>query len=113
VTPTPISNTATATSKKSPTTNQDVATAVINSPGNLGYAYLQELHPPLLAQGMSSRRGNEIDEFVTDAVRNNLLRLPLDLASLNLTRGRDVQLPTLNQFRRLNPAALPSLHFME
>ena len=41
-----------------------------------------------IAQGMSSQRGNEIDEFVTDAVRNNLLGLPLDLASLNIKIGR-------------------------
>lgn len=59
-----------------------------------------------VAQGMSSQRGNEIDEFVTDSVRNNLLGLPLDLASLNITRGRDVGLPTLNQFRAQNAATL-------
>ena len=33
--------------------------------------------------------GNEIDEFVVDALRNNLLGLPLDLAALNIARGRD------------------------
>ena len=59
-----------------------------------------------IAQGMSSQRGNEIDEFVTDAVRNNLLGLPLDLASLNITRGRDTGMPTLNQFRKQFSASL-------
>lgn len=52
-----------------------------------------------IAQGMTSQRGNEIDEFVTDGVRNNLLGLPLDLAALNITRGRDIGVPTLNNFR--------------
>ncbi len=59
-----------------------------------------------VAQGMASQRGNEIDEFVTDGVRNNLLGLPLDLASLNIARGRDVGLPSLNEFRSLNSTAL-------
>jgi len=43
--------------------------------------------------------GNEIDEFVTEAVRNNLLGLPLDLAVLNIARGRDTGLPSLNGAR--------------
>ena len=30
--------------------------------------------------GMSDQVGNELDEFVTDTLRNNLLGLPLDLA---------------------------------
>ena len=29
--------------------------------------------------GMSDQVGNELDEFVTDTLRNNLLGLPLDL----------------------------------
>jgi Ca2+-binding RTX toxin-like protein len=44
--------------------------------------------------------GNEIDEFVTEAVRNNLLGLPLDLPVLNLARGRDQGIPPLNEVRR-------------
>ena len=40
-------------------------------------------------QGGTQQVGNEIDEFVTEAVRNNLLGLPLDLAVLNLARGRE------------------------
>jgi hypothetical protein len=99
-----VSATATAISRKASVTNLNVANVVINDPGVAGYDYSPGEASALTAQGMSSQRGNEIDEFVTDAVRNNLLGLPLDLASLNLTRGRDVQLPTLNQFRRLNSA---------
>ena len=31
--------------------------------------------------------GNEIDEFVTEALRNNLLGLPLDLAGRSTSRA--------------------------
>ena len=43
--------------------------------------------------------GNEIDEFVTEALRNNLLGLPLDLPAINIARGRDAGIPTLNAVR--------------
>ena len=42
---------------------------------------------------MTRQVGNEIDEFVTSALRNNLLGLPLDLATINLARGRDTGVP--------------------
>ena len=59
-------------------------------------------------QGGTRQVGNEIDEFVTEAVRNNLLGLPLDLPVLNLSRGRSEGIPPLNSVRRqlyfgLNP----------
>ena len=50
-------------------------------------------------RGVTRQIGNEIDEFVTDAVRNNLLGLPLDLAAINLARGRDTGVPPLNKAR--------------
>jgi hypothetical protein len=53
-----------------------------------------------IVRGLTRQVGNEIDEFVTEAVRNNLLGLPLDLAALNITRGRDTGIPPLNQARR-------------
>ncbi|MEQ9093999.1 MAG: peroxidase family protein, partial [Miltoncostaeaceae bacterium] len=53
-----------------------------------------------IARGMSRQTGNEIDEFVTEALRNNLLGLPLDLATLNLTRARETGVPSLNEARR-------------
>jgi hypothetical protein len=51
-------------------------------------------------QGGTRQVGAEIDEFVTEAVRNRLLGLPLDLAVLNIARGRDAGLPPLNEIRR-------------
>ncbi|RZJ01632.1 MAG: heme peroxidase [Brevundimonas sp.] len=53
-----------------------------------------------IIRGMTRQVGNEIDEFVTSALRNNLLGLPLDLATINLARGRDTGVPTLNEARR-------------
>ena len=52
-----------------------------------------------IVRGMTIERGNEIDEFVTGSLRNNLLGLPLDLATINIARGRDTGMPTLNQAR--------------
>ena len=53
-----------------------------------------------IIRGMTRQLGNEIDEFVTSALRNNLLGLPLDLATINLARGRDTGVPSLNDARR-------------
>ena len=53
-----------------------------------------------IIRGMTRQDGNQIDEFVTSALRNNLLGLPLDLATINLARGRDTGVPSLNAARR-------------
>jgi Ca2+-binding RTX toxin-like protein len=50
--------------------------------------------------GMSDQTGNEIDEFVTETLRNNLLGLPLDLPTINMTRARAEGIPSLNDLRR-------------
>lgn len=52
-----------------------------------------------IVRGMTRQVGNEIDEFLTGALRNNLVGLPLDLGALNIARGRDTFMPTLNQAR--------------
>ncbi len=52
-----------------------------------------------IARGMSTQHANEIDEFVTDVLRNQLVGIPLDLAAINIARGRDTGMPTLNQAR--------------
>ena len=61
----------------------------------------------LLADGSTAQVGNRIDEKVTDALRDNLLGQPLDLATLNLVRGRDAGLPTLNEMRAAIQAVAP------
>ncbi|SFQ30815.1 peroxidase family protein, partial [Pseudomonas borbori] len=53
-----------------------------------------------IVQGVTRQVGNHIDEFVTEALRNNLVGLPLDLAAINLARGRDTGIPSLNAARR-------------
>ncbi|OYU01216.1 MAG: hypothetical protein CFE36_12075 [Sphingomonadaceae bacterium PASS1] len=52
-----------------------------------------------IIRGMTRQVGNEIDEFVTGALRNNLVGLPLDLAAINIARGRDAGVGSLNQVR--------------
>ena len=51
-------------------------------------------------QGGTRQVGMHIDEFVTEAVRNRLLGLPLDLAVLNIARGRSEGVAPLNEVRR-------------
>lgn len=53
-----------------------------------------------IIRGMTRQTGNEIDEFITGALRNNLVGLPLDLATVNLARARDTGVPSLNEARR-------------
>ena len=52
-----------------------------------------------IIRGVTRQVGNELDEFITEALRNNLLGLPLDLATLNLARGRETGVPSLNHAR--------------
>ena len=53
-----------------------------------------------IVMGSSDQVGNELDEFVTETLRNNLLGLPLDLPVLNMTRARSEGIPPLNDVRR-------------
>ncbi|MFC7475027.1 peroxidase family protein [Dankookia sp. GCM10030260] len=53
-----------------------------------------------IIRGTTGQAGNEIDEFVTGALRNNLLGLPLDLAAINMARARETGVPGLNEARR-------------
>ncbi len=94
-----VGSTVSTTSKLAETDSSPIALVTTNDPGTTPWTYTTGQQTAILVQGLTAQRGQEIDEFTTDAVRNNLLGLPLDLASLNITRGRDVGLPTLNQFR--------------
>ncbi len=61
-------------------------------------ATLEEINGNIV-RGLSRDVGNSIDEFIVSDVRSNLLGLPLDLAVLNLARGRDTGIPSLNETR--------------
>lgn len=52
-----------------------------------------------IIRGMTYVHGSQIDEFVVDSLRNNLLGLPLDLPAINIARGRDAGIPSLNEAR--------------
>ena len=58
----------------------------------------------LLLLGLATQRAQELDHMVVDDVRNFLFDPPgaggMDLASLNIQRGRDHGLPSLNDARR-------------
>ncbi|MDE0885431.1 MAG: thrombospondin type 3 repeat-containing protein [Myxococcota bacterium] len=56
-------------------------------------------------RGITRTVGNEIDEFITGGMQNNLVGLALDIGALNIARGRDVGVPTLNAARRVFHAA--------
>ena len=53
-----------------------------------------------IVRGVTRQVGNDIDEFVTEALRNNLVGLPLDLPAINMARARDTGIPSLNAARR-------------
>src|SRR5690606_27353359 len=52
-----------------------------------------------LILGLAGEVGNGIDEFTTNTLRNQLLGLPLDLATINMTRARETGTPSLQEAR--------------
>jgi Animal haem peroxidase/Fibronectin type III domain/RTX calcium-binding nonapeptide repeat (4 copies) len=79
-------------------------TAFLNPPeyfnnGGGGF-YTPQQAAGAVVMGSSDQAGNELDEFINDTLRNNLLGLPLDLATFNLARARSEGIPPLNQVRR-------------
>jgi Ca2+-binding RTX toxin-like protein len=59
-----------------------------------------QVGPTAIAQGMTRQYASEIDEIVTPSLQQSLLGQPQDLAAINIMRGRDLGLPTLNAMRR-------------
>jgi hypothetical protein len=59
----------------------------------------------MVLKGLASQRAQELDQKIIDDLRNNLFGPPgaggLDLASLNINRGRDHGLPDYNTVREL------------
>src|SRR5215210_7863948 len=70
-----------------------------NNPANTT-PYTPEQAAGSIFLGSSDQIGNELDEFVTETLRNNLLGLPLDLPTINMTRAREADVTTLNDLRR-------------
>ena len=58
-----------------------------------------DVGPGSIIMGMERQQSNEIDEFITPALQQGLLGQPLDLATINIARGRDLNIPNLNAFR--------------
>jgi Ca2+-binding RTX toxin-like protein len=58
-----------------------------------------DIGPAAILLGMSHQQMNEVDEFITPALNQGLLGQALDLAAINIARGRDIGIPTLNDFR--------------
>ncbi|MDT7549688.1 MAG: hypothetical protein QOE84_2082 [Actinomycetota bacterium] len=78
-------------------------TAFLNPPeyfnGNAAGVLTPERAAGSVVMGSSDQVGNELDEFVVETLRNNLLGLPLDLPTLNITRAREAGVQRLNPFR--------------
>ena len=74
--------------------------AFLNPPAFLAGGLTAEQATGNIVRGMTDQVGNELDEFVTEALRNRLLGLPLDLASLNMARARETGVPSMNAARR-------------
>ncbi|HYO39986.1 MAG TPA: peroxidase family protein [Nocardioidaceae bacterium] len=74
--------------------------AFLNPPKFLEGGLAPDVAAGEIVRGMTRQVGNELDEFTTDALRNDLLGLPLDLATLNMARAREQGIPTLNEARR-------------
>lgn len=53
-----------------------------------------------IINGTTNQVGGQIDELVIGTLRNNLLGLPLDLATINIARSRDAGVPPLQVARR-------------
>ena len=84
--------------------------AFLRENGTTGVA---ELTPEQAAgevlRGMTRQQGNAIDEFVTGALHNNLVGLPLDLGATNIARARELGMPRFNAVReQLYQATLDS-----
>ena len=50
--------------------------------------------------GITAQAAEEVDAQVVDAIRNDLVRVSADLFAMNVARGRDLGLGTLNQVRQ-------------
>ncbi|MEP7203194.1 MAG: peroxidase family protein [Ilumatobacteraceae bacterium] len=102
-----LTDTVARTALDGTTYDEPLLDVFLNPPSYLSNDYdhadAPELTPEEAAgeiiMGLTDQVGMELDEFIVDTLRNNLLGLPLDLAVLNLTRARDSSVPPLNVLR--------------
>jgi Ca2+-binding RTX toxin-like protein len=98
-----LTDTVSRTNEDGSPNDMPLIDAFLNPPAyykNGGSTYTPEQAAGAIVMGMSDQTGNELDEFVTEALRNNLLGLPLDLATINMARAREAGVPSLNNFRK-------------
>ncbi len=100
-----LNETVSRTSRTGANRDIPLLDAFLNPPSYTAGGLTPEQAAGDIVRGMADQYGNELDEFVTEALRNRLLGLPLDLATLNLARGRDTGIPSMNGFRRQVSAA--------
>lgn len=93
------SETVTGDIVQAPKTSMDLFTAFLNPTAYAPGEITAEQGAGAVIRGMTGQVGNEIDEFVTDVLRNHLVGIPLDLAALNIARGRETGIPSLNAAR--------------
>ena len=81
--------------RRTPTTTSTLLDAFLNPLAfyDGGHRTLTADAAGRIVRGMTRQIGNEIDEFVTEALRNNLLGLPLDLPAINMARAREPGFP--------------------
>ncbi|CAI8035665.1 Peroxidasin homolog [Geodia barretti] len=65
---------------------------------------------PLL-RGLVTQNARRVDEFLSSALTNSLFREQIDLASLNIQRGRDHGLPPYIAWQRYCQTVFPNLGF--
>ncbi|CAI8035664.1 Peroxidasin homolog [Geodia barretti] len=64
-----------------------------------------------LTRGLITQNARRVDEFLTSVLTSNLFRTHLDLASLNIQRGRDHGLPPYPTWERYCEETFPELTF--
>jgi Ca2+-binding RTX toxin-like protein len=63
----------------------------------LNPALFSQIGPGSIALGMERQLMNEVDNYITPSMNEGLLGQPMDLGAINIARGRDVGMPTLNE----------------
>ena len=74
--------------------------AALNARGYFPQPGYTEIGVSSIMAGITAQAAEEVDSQVVDAVRNDLVRISADLFAMNVSRGRDLGLGTLNEVRQ-------------